>query len=475
MQGSPDVTGHLEVERKFDVEESTLPPSFDGLATAADSVPRLLDAVYFDTATHDLAARGITLRRRTGGSDPGWHLKLPSGPDARTEQQAPLGDDDTVPDILRDMVAAIVRDRRLTPVVRITTARDVTALSGADGAALAEFCDDRVTAGEERWREWEIELVDPGATPGLLDLLSSRLLEAGAVPAAHTSKLARALGASPPQTVHLDPAHRAVADLVEALPVLDRAVRADADDAVHQMRVTLRKIRSLLQVSPGSFGLVDDAAILDELRWLAGLLGAARDAEVLQQRYRRALDRLPTELVRGRVTERLVGGAAQRYREGLRQSLAAMRSARYFRLLDGLDAVVAAPAAGGLDGGAASIEAAYRRLHKAARAAAAGGAGGDDALHRIRKASKRLRYVAAAAGTLLVAERAEAVQTLLGDHQDSVVSRAHLIVEADAARAADEDTFTYDLLCRQEEDLARRSREQLDGALKRLYQVRPRP
>ena len=128
-----------------------------------------LDAVYFDTPGHDLAAHRITLRRRTGGPDAGWHLKLPAGPDARTEVRAPLGDEtdaDAVPDELLDVVLAIVRDRPVGPVARITTIRNVDVLYGADGAALAEFCDDQVTASagpdgdEQRWREWELELAE---------------------------------------------------------------------------------------------------------------------------------------------------------------------------------------------------------------------------------------------------------------------------------------------------------------------------
>ena len=50
-----------------------------------------LEAVYHDTADLRLAREGITLRRRTGGSDAGWHLKLPvSGSDARDEVRLPL-------------------------------------------------------------------------------------------------------------------------------------------------------------------------------------------------------------------------------------------------------------------------------------------------------------------------------------------------------------------------------------------------
>ena len=93
MAPSEGASKHLEVERKFDVVQSTVSPSFDGLATVArvERAPsQALDAVYFDTPGRDLAAHRITLRRRTGGSDAGWHLKLPAGPDARTEIRAPL-------------------------------------------------------------------------------------------------------------------------------------------------------------------------------------------------------------------------------------------------------------------------------------------------------------------------------------------------------------------------------------------------
>ena len=308
--------------------------------------------------------------------------------------------------------------------------------------------------------------------------MTNRLLDAGAVRAGHGSKLARVLetaGEEPePETAPppADPVHRAVAEQVEQMLVWDRAVRADVYDSVHQMRVTTRKIRSLLQSAEGAFGLSDDAWILDELRQLASVLGVARDAEVLAERYEKALDELPNELVRGPVRERLVDGAKRRYSSGLRRSLIAMRSQRYFRLLDALEALVAAeppPTVPGEEPAQVTIDSAYKRVRKAAkRAAEAADAERDEALHRIRKGAKRLRYTAAATGEGKVSDRAKTIQTLLGDHQDSVVSRTHLSQQAEAAHAAGEDTFTYGLLYAQEDDLAQRSREQLDDALKKL-------
>lgn len=497
---------YLEVERKFDVVESTVSPSFEGIA-AVDHVERSptqsLDAVYFDTPSHDLARHKITLRRRTGGHDAGWHLKLPAGPDARTEIRAPLGTSDptaadTVPSELLDVVLAIVRDRPIEPVARIATQRESQLLYSADGTALAEFSNDHVTAwsggaaadagsapAEQEWREWELELVagNGAADASLLSRLSNRLLDAGAAPAGHGSKLARVLGATlPANGSHPpdDPVHRAVAEQVDELLAWDRAVRADVDDAVHQMRVTTRKIRSLLRDSQESFGLSDGAWILDELRELAGVLGVARDAEVLGQRYEQELNRLAPELVRGPIRERLVEGARRRYQTGLRRSLIAMRSQRYFRLLDALDAMVAeipAPASGE-ESHAITIERAYKKVRKAAHAAAELDQVDqtdqeyehhrDEALHRIRKRAKRLRYTAAATGADEVSKQAKAIQTLLGDHQDSVVSREHLNQQANAAHVAGEDTFTYGLLYQQEAELAESCRQQLDDALRKL-------
>ncbi len=508
---APNTSRHLEVERKFDVDETTVTPSFEGIAAVA-RVETLqvasLDATYFDTPKQDLARHKITLRRRTGGHDAGWHLKLPAGPDARTEIHAPLdaSADGTVPGELLDVVLAIVRDRPLAPVARITTKRESQVLYGALDTALAEFSNDHVIAWaansadssggsdsepqQQEWREWELELVgtNGSADTELLSRLGNRLLDAGAAPAGHGSKLARVLGATarssgrPPAE---DPLHRAVAEQVDELLVWDRAVRADAYDSVHQMRVTTRKIRSLLRDSHDSFGLSDGDWVLEELRELAGVLGVARDAEVLAERYERQLGQLSPELVRGPVWERLVAGARRRYETGLRRSLLAMRSRRYFRLLDALDAMVTElpDAQSGEEATPVTIDAAYKKVRKAAKAAVGQGDqedresledspesehDPDEALHLIRKRAKRLRYTAAATGEDEVSKQAKAIQTLLGDHQDSVVSREHLLEQSEAARAAGEDTFTYGLLYQQEIQLADGCRGLLDGALRKL-------
>src|SRR5688572_6476607 len=83
-----------EVERTYAVDAAAVLPDLsgvEGVTEVSQPVELHLEAVYFDTAELDLARRGVTLRRRTGGPDAGWHVKLPRGKDTRTELRHPLG------------------------------------------------------------------------------------------------------------------------------------------------------------------------------------------------------------------------------------------------------------------------------------------------------------------------------------------------------------------------------------------------
>lgn len=198
-----------ETERKYEAAEQTGEPDLEGLpGVAAVRVlePAELDAVYVDTSDLRLATHRITLRRRTGGDDAGWHLKLPSSQaDTRTEVHAPLGKQGRkggprVPKPLLAEVAAIVRDRELVPVVRLRNTRKRVHLVDDAGAPLVEIAHDHVRAtvldhgdgAESAWTEVETELLD-GDT-ALLDALEKRFRAAGLRRSKSPSKLARALG-----------------------------------------------------------------------------------------------------------------------------------------------------------------------------------------------------------------------------------------------------------------------------------------
>ncbi|HEY6791809.1 MAG TPA: CYTH domain-containing protein [Trebonia sp.] len=206
------MTEHLEIERKFDVSTGFTVPDFaavPGCAAVGEPVTHHLSATYYDTPGNRLAASKITLRRRTGGTDEGWHLKLPAGQYARREIHAPLaaGDEAQVPEELASQVAAVAGGLPLAPIAFLHTERTVLTLLHATGRVLAEVADDVVTARREgsaiegsageslRWREVEVEVPADSADTRLALAGTARiLLAAGAVPAATGSKLARLLG-----------------------------------------------------------------------------------------------------------------------------------------------------------------------------------------------------------------------------------------------------------------------------------------
>jgi inorganic triphosphatase YgiF len=199
--------GYVEIERKYDVAERAAIPSLIGFGpVAAELAPQTaeLEAVYFDTDALSLAHRSIALRRREGGSDAGWHIKLP-GDEGRTELHWPLGSGSQVPDAVRDAVREYVGDQPLVPIARVRNTRATTVLVDPNGRPIAEVCDDRVRSqnlregGERSWREWEVELREGAAETrlertALLDVIERQIVSAGARPSASSSKLAKALG-----------------------------------------------------------------------------------------------------------------------------------------------------------------------------------------------------------------------------------------------------------------------------------------
>jgi inorganic triphosphatase YgiF len=195
-------TEHVETERKYEVGLGFVMPDLNGIAdgvTVTAPEVELLAANYYDTASLRLARAKITLRRRTGGHDAGWHLKLPVSAGTRRELQVPLGDGNTaVPAQLTSLVSEWIRGEPLEVVAVLETHRTVRRLIGAGGEDLAEVADDEVTGripGRKEpaaWRELEVELVTGG--PEILHAAGSRLTAAGAWPSSSASKLSRLLG-----------------------------------------------------------------------------------------------------------------------------------------------------------------------------------------------------------------------------------------------------------------------------------------
>jgi len=505
MAVTPSSGTHQEIENKLDADADFVLPDLAGLpgVTAVDDAEvQDLEAVYLDSDDLRLARHGTTLRRRTGGSDAGWHLKLPAAKKGRIEVRRALGKSEkAVPPQLLGLVRVQLRGEPVAPVARITTRRTVRRLIGENGVVLAEVADDQVVAealGAElttsTWREIEVELVD--GDDALLEAASAALVEAGARPSDSASKLQRAL-------VHRLPVLRlpnlaAAADQakaarkagtassqngakkagkkgskatpsagavivdyltlqVQALISEDPRVRISADDAVHQMRVATRRLRTALATFRPLFADRAGEPLRDELKWLGGLLGGARDAEVMRATLKAHIAEQPAELVLGPVRRRVDLELGQAYRDAHKKLVAALDGDRYLALVTTLEAFVAEPpfsaeaATEATEELRTRVRHACRRVQKAAK-----GLDGehdpaeqDQYLHDVRIAAKRARYAAEAVRPVIgkpaksVAEAMEAIQETLGHHQDAVVERQWLRELGSRAFLAGENGFTF--------------------------------
>ena len=204
----------IETERKYEVGPVFTVPDLASVPGVKGVTPprrHRLTAVYFDTAGLALQRAHVTLRRRTGGEDAGWHLKLPAGHESRREIHEQLGDSRAgVPPRLLALVSDWIAGQPVRPIARLQTSRTVRRLLGPSGALLAEVADDRVTGAVPgagvpdatgtawstvtSWREVEVELASGDA--GLLDEVGGQLAAAGAKRSSAASKLSIVLAAA---------------------------------------------------------------------------------------------------------------------------------------------------------------------------------------------------------------------------------------------------------------------------------------
>src|SRR5438270_2032210 len=422
----------------------------EGVAVADPETVRL-ETVYFDTPDLRLARWGVSLRRRAGE---GWTLKLPSASNGDLLERDEITFDSNAkkpPAAAVDVVRAYVRTSELVPVARLSTVRRRVRLVNGGGARVAEVVDDEVSVRDgrrvaARFREIEVELLGGGET-GLIAPLVSRLRLAGAGAPDPTPKHIRALGpraVEPPEVPPLplaegasarDVIRNALAEPVASLLHHDPLVRTGRDpEAVHQARVATRKLRSNLRTFAPLLDLEWTEPLRSELGWLALTLGAVRDREVLLARLRERASSLPTGDQRSATA---LLDLLQAEIDELRRKLGAeLDSRRYIELLERLVPAVHepatlpdadAPAAGSLPALATTP---WRRLRSAVRQLP--DAPTDPELHRIRILAKRARYAAeavapvAGADASAFARAAAKVQTVLGEHQDSVTAQAWL-------------------------------------------------
>jgi CHAD domain-containing protein len=452
----------VEREAKLVAPDGVELPDMAGLVAGATAVelPELrLDATYYDTDDLRLARSGITLRRRDGEPGPPWTVKFPrdvEGPALARQEIRVDGEKDEIPYLAKDLVRATARTRDLVPVARLTTVRRSTEIRGNDHRPLASVVDDDVSvssdrSAEGRFREVEVELRDPGRSSAqILDAAIARLVAVGCTAEAPIPKLVRALGepaTRPPDVVvSALTAHASVADLaghavarcVTQILRHDPGIRLGEDpEDVHHFRVGVRRLRSDLR----SFApLLDHAQVVDlrgELEWLGGVVGRVRDYDVLTARMITSVATLAEEDALGGAL--LLGYLEDNAADARTEMLQTLRGTRYMDLLETIVGTASVlPLADSwelLDKSDAQValriaRKPWRRLAQAVDSF--GPDPPDAALHRVRILAKRCRYAADAVAPIVgpaatrFADAMADVQTILGDHQDSVVAESWL-------------------------------------------------
>jgi CHAD domain-containing protein len=236
-------------------------------------------------------------------------------------------------------------------------------------------------------------------------------------------------------------AARSVAEIIRYDP---GARLGDDDEDVHKLRVATRRLRSDLHSFLPLLDKSRIAPIRAELSWLGAMIGAVRDTDVLAIRLTSRLASLSGCDTHG--ADRLMALLEDQAAEARTAMMAALRDERYLLLLDLLIGLAAAPPF--LDarspGRRTSRKMATKITEKPWRrvvgaVCALGSDPSDAELHEVRILAKRSRYAAEATAPILgpaavrFAAAVADVQTVLGDHQDTVLAEEWLLRAAAAS------------------------------------------
>ena len=491
----------LERESKFDVDDDFVLPDLsdlgDGLRGHPADTQRFV-STYHDTRDLRLIRWGGSLRVRTGQ---GWTVKLPHSAESLVTRHEIIfqGAADRPPAEAIDLVRGIVRGAGVERVARLQTRRRRICIAAGDGGRpVAEVVDDEVSVLDgrrvvDRFREVEVELAEGTELADVRPVLAV-IAAGGARPAASPSKVARALGTPAvaardvvvPDLTRRSSAREviawAIADSVVRLIEHDAAVRlGDDPEGVHQARVATRRLRSHLRTYKPMLERDWCDSLRAGLGWLGNELGAVRDLDVLEERFRRHGASVPGDESAG--VEKVLDRVRRRREASRGDLLSAMREPRYLALLDALvdaaanprvlDEVAEAPAAEGLG---VVMDAPWKHLR--ARCRSMGSDPDDAALHEARIRAKRVRYAAESLAPVFgkparrFARRAEALQEVLGAHQDAVV--ATLWLRHEAMHAPARLAFAAGRLAQIEASVRDEARRDWPGAWERLRRNTPR-
>lgn len=492
---------YLEVESKFAVDAATALPELSaikGVARVLRSTRQQLSATYFDTKDLRLTREKITLRRRVGGSDDGWHIKLP-GEQGRIELRVGLDAGEHVPAELATQVRAIVRDAPLEPIAQVDNHRTEVLLGNTAGEPVAEFCDDSVKARSlldastpTEWREWELELADAlaGTEAGtvLLHEATEVLLAAGAKRASSPSKLLTALG----DFIHTAPLppHLAGPELAEddvLAPILhrmraqrdvvvhgDRAVRGDASGALRQMFSAITELRAMLATFAPVFGKKDPLvrALREGLGEASRVLEEAHNAEMVHARFLGLVADNASGVIDAATEATLRAAMVPAYLGTHEDVITMLNSERYLDLLEKLDTFLGkAPRSkkAHAEGMNKLVKKARKKLKKRHRDPACSPQQVFDAVERLRYAA--LGVQGHQPGLSYFSETAALCHSLLGTYLDAGRSRDQLLRLAQQATARGEASFAYGVCYEREAATAQHALARCQEAIEQLLRA----
>jgi CHAD domain-containing protein len=265
---------------------------------------------------------------------------------------------------------------------------------------------------------------------------------------------------------------------IERLRTSQALIRQGDPEAVHQMRLAIRRLRCTLATFRRYFDPDVTEPLRDDLGRLGRALASARDLDAVREHLRAAVAAEPAELVLGPVLARIVTGLGTRFHAERDTVVQELDGQRYRDLQQSLDHLVMTPplsrwarrpATKALPRQVARSWKRARRLHRRI-VTQPGPQPRDEQWHQLRKAARRARYAAEVAEPVAgrpartFATRMKAIQSALGAHQDTVVVRTRLRELGVAAHLDGENGFTYGRLHALEQARAEHTLRQLRRA-----------
>ena len=308
--------GH-EIELKFFTTESGFKSSQQWQALA-DETPRRnaqrLHTRYFDTENADLDRHNMALRMRKQGRSHiitlKWNGSFSGGPFERGEIEAAASGPE--PDLAllgaeyADLLAEIIHEQKLIAVYETDIRRITRRISSESSEIEVAFDAGFILASEQKIPVREIELELKSGDPADLYRIGMELAETYPVRLGMLAKSARGMqlrsGAKPgvvratsPRSTTL---HSGEPNVDEAIASIINSCIAhftgnfpafeagDAVNAVHQMRVAMRRLRSILNLFQRAFPCPEFEAFRMQAKEIASGMGAARNWDVFLQLLR---------------------------------------------------------------------------------------------------------------------------------------------------------------------------------------------